>query len=183
MAGGNGPTNASAEAVLLTGVYGAGKTAVAEEIGTVLEERGASYAALDLDWLAWFDAGWDDDEAEYRVMLRNLVGVVDNYLAAGIRRFVLALSVETRTELDALRGSLSMPLTVIRLTVPFETIRERLAWDTTTGRQVDLRWAGIWLEEGRGVGFEDLEVPNDRPLREVTLDVLSRLGWVEGPGA
>ena len=55
----------SAQAVLLTGVYGSGKTAVAEEIGTLMEERGVPYAALDLDWLAWFDAGWDDDDAEY----------------------------------------------------------------------------------------------------------------------
>jgi hypothetical protein len=175
------PANASAEAVLLTGVYGAGKTAVVEEIGTVLEERDAPYAALDLDWLAWFDAGWDDDEAEFRMMLRNVEGVVGNYLAADIRRFVLALSIDTRAELDSLREVLTMPLTVVRLAVPLETIRERLAWDTTTGRQVDLHWAGVWLEEGRGVGLEDLEIPNDRPLREVALDVLTRLGWVESP--
>jgi hypothetical protein len=49
MAAGDTPAKASAEAVLLTGVYGAGKTAVVEEIGTVLEERDAPYAALDLD--------------------------------------------------------------------------------------------------------------------------------------
>jgi len=53
-----------AKAVLLTGVYGSGKTAVAEEIASVLEEQGMAYAALDLDWLGWFDAGWDDDAAE-----------------------------------------------------------------------------------------------------------------------
>jgi adenylylsulfate kinase-like enzyme len=44
-----------AEAVLLTGVYGSGKSTVVEEMASLLEERGAPYAALDLDWLAWFD--------------------------------------------------------------------------------------------------------------------------------
>jgi hypothetical protein len=181
MAPGSTLPSTAAEAVLLTGVFGAGKTSVVEEISAVLDERNAPYAALDLDWLAWFEAGWDDDEAEFRVMLSNLEAVVGNYVAAGIRRFVLALSIDKRTELDSLREALSMPLTVIRLAVPLEMIRERLAWDTTTARQIDLHWAGVWLEEGRGLGLEDFEVPNDRPLRIVALDVLSRLGWVEGP--
>jgi hypothetical protein len=36
----------------------------------------------------------------------------------------------------------------------------------------------VWLEEGRGVGLEDFEIPNDRPIREVATDVLARLGWI-----
>jgi adenylylsulfate kinase-like enzyme len=84
-----------AEAALLTGVYGSGKTAVVEEISSVLQERGISYAALDLDWLGWFDAGWDDEAAEHDMMLKNLRATVSNYLAADIGLFVLALSIET----------------------------------------------------------------------------------------
>jgi hypothetical protein len=167
----------SAEAVFLTGVYGSGKSSVVEEIASVLEERDVPYAALDLDWLAWFDAGWDDDAAEHRMMLKNLEGVVGNYLAADIPYLVLALSIETLADLESITAVLPMPLKVVRLTVPLETIRERLRSDVTTGRQVDLHWAGVWIDEGRGSGFEDFEVPNDRPIREVALDVLSRLGW------
>jgi molybdopterin-guanine dinucleotide biosynthesis protein len=41
-------------ALLLTRVYGSGKTTVMEEIGTVFEERGTPYAALDvLGRLGW----------------------------------------------------------------------------------------------------------------------------------
>jgi hypothetical protein len=36
------------------------------------------YAALDLDWLGWFDAGWDDDAAKHRMRLKNLESVVAN---------------------------------------------------------------------------------------------------------
>jgi adenylylsulfate kinase-like enzyme len=43
--------------VLITGVYGSGKSTVAEEIAAVLEEHNAAYALLDLDFLAWFDTG------------------------------------------------------------------------------------------------------------------------------
>jgi len=42
-----------AESVLLTGVYGSGKSSVAEEIAYLLEQRGEPYALLDLDYLGW----------------------------------------------------------------------------------------------------------------------------------
>ena len=40
-----------ARALLLTGVFGAGKSAVAEEIADLLEGGASPYAAIDLDWL------------------------------------------------------------------------------------------------------------------------------------
>jgi adenylylsulfate kinase-like enzyme len=47
--------------VLITGVYGSGKSSVAEEMVAVLEEHNAPYALLDLDLLAWFDTGTRTD--------------------------------------------------------------------------------------------------------------------------
>jgi adenylylsulfate kinase-like enzyme len=41
-----------AEGVLLTGVYGSGKSSVAEEIAYLLEQRGEPCALLDLDYLS-----------------------------------------------------------------------------------------------------------------------------------
>ena len=38
-------------AVLITGVYGSGKSSVAQEIAHLLEKRNAAYALLDLDFL------------------------------------------------------------------------------------------------------------------------------------
>jgi adenylylsulfate kinase-like enzyme len=46
-------TKHEAKGVLLTGVYGSGKSSVAEEIAYLLEQRGESYALLDLDYLSW----------------------------------------------------------------------------------------------------------------------------------
>ncbi len=45
-----------AQAVLVTGVYGAGKSTVVADIGKVLEDHGAPYGLLDVDWLGWFNA-------------------------------------------------------------------------------------------------------------------------------
>ena len=73
-----------AEGVLLTGVYGSGKSSVAEEIAYLLEQRGEPYALLDLDYLSWAGTGDDDRAAGFGLMLQNLAAVTANYRRAGI---------------------------------------------------------------------------------------------------
>jgi len=163
------------EAVLITGVFGAGKSSAAEEIADILEKQAASYAVLDLDWLAWF--GPEDEVAYQRVLLQNLAAVVGNYSEAGIRRFVLAYAVPDAAQLEALKGALRMPVKVVRLTVSLSEIRRRLLSDVTTGRQDDLREAAAWLAASKGTDIEDMTMANDRPIREVAEDILDWLGW------
>lgn len=165
------------EAVLITGVFGVGKSSVTAEMAELLEARGVAYGALDLDWLAWFDAGGDDPDAEYRMMLTNLSAVVSNYLAAGVRFFILARSIRDRSELDRLEAELPMPLRVVRLDLPIEEIGQRLASDVTSGRQRDLRNAAAWIAASRGQGIEDLVVTNDRAIRAVAVEILDWLAW------
>ena len=169
---------AQSEAALITGVYGAGKSSVVEEMADVLERRGTRYAALDLDWLSWFDAGWDGDATEHQMLLRNLGAVVANYRTADLERYLLAFSVEDAATLRSLKDVLDMPTSVIRLTLDLDTITERLRSSVTTGRTVDLRWARSWLEEGTGVGLEDFTVSNDRPIQVVADEILQRIGWI-----
>jgi cytidylate kinase len=54
------------DGVLISGVYGSGKSSVAAEIAERLERRGVPYgAAADVDWLTWFDVpGIDQDVAQ-----------------------------------------------------------------------------------------------------------------------
>jgi energy-coupling factor transporter ATP-binding protein EcfA2 len=165
-------------AVLLTGVYGSGKSTVAAEIAGILEARGLPYGALDLDWLGWFDNGeLDHHGAGWGVMYANLSAVVGNYRRAGVRLFVLAWSVPGTAELDAIRAHLAMPLRVVRLTVPLAQIEQRLRADVTTERRDDLREAAEWIATSRGVGVEDLTVTNEGPIRQVATTILEWLGW------
>jgi hypothetical protein len=83
MSGGEG------EGVLITGVYGAGKSSVAEEIADALEARGAPFGAVDLDWLMWFGVPGVEPENLRRVFLANLAAMVANYRDAGVIHFVL----------------------------------------------------------------------------------------------
>ena len=164
-------------AVLITGVYGSGKSSVAQEIADLLEEQNAPYALLDLDFLGWFDTRGEGGPTGHGVMLKNLAALVGNYSAVGVRFFVLAGAIRDAAELEDLKAALPMPLRVVKLTVPLEEIEKRLRPEVTTGRREDLREAAVWVAGSLGVGIEDVAVSNDRPIREVAADILDWLGW------
>ena len=57
-----------AEGVLITGVYGSGKSSVAAEIAYLLEQQGERFALLDLDYLSWAGPDTGDRAAEIELM-------------------------------------------------------------------------------------------------------------------
>lgn len=172
-----GSAIACATGVLVTGLFGSGKSTVVEEMAHLLEVDGVPYAALDLDWLWWFDVPGMQRRDALPVLCTNVRSLVDAYLAAGVTRFVLAWSLRDRSDLAALRKALPCPLQVAELTVPLPIIEARLGGAITAGRSDDLREARRWFDQGLGLGFGDIEVRNDRPIREVAAEILSWLGW------
>jgi hypothetical protein len=166
-----------AEGVLLTGVYGSGKSSVAVEIAYLLEQRGEPYALLDLDYLSWAGDGTGDRASEFGLMLENLAAVAANYRRAGIRLFVLAYFVRSAGEVRGVREALGLPLRVARLTVRLPEIERRLAGDVTSGRRDDLRAAAASIAAAEGTGVEDVVIGNDRPIGVVARDVMTFLGW------
>jgi len=167
-----------AEGVLLTGVYGSGKSSVAQEIAYLLEQRGEPYALLDLDYLSWAGDGTSDRASEFSLMLENLAAVAANYRRAGIRRFVLAYFVRSPGEVQGVREALGLPLRVARLTVRLPEIDRRLAGDVTSGRRDDLRAAAASIAAAEGAGVEDVVIGNDCPIGAVARDVMTFLGWL-----
>jgi chloramphenicol 3-O-phosphotransferase len=164
-------------AVLLTGVYGAGKSSVAAEVAFELQERGEHFALLDLDFLGWAATGRTGRPSEFRLMLANMRAVVANYAAAGVDWYVLAYFIRDGGELAELRTALGVPLRVVRLELPLAEIERRLAADVTTERQGDLREAAASIAIAAGAGIEDLLLRNDRPVQAVAREVLEFLGW------
>jgi hypothetical protein len=146
-------------------------------MATIIEGRGLSYAAIDLDWLTWFDTGRDEEGEGERVMLANVVAGVQNYLRVGVRYFVLAGWFGKQTELDALRAVLPFPLTVVELRASWPTIERRLRSSPTSGRLDDLRRARNQIEVVEGAPTVDSTIDGDRPVGEVASDILRLLRW------
>jgi adenylylsulfate kinase len=164
--------------VLLTGVYGAGKSSVAAEISFVLERRRQPHALLDVDYLGWGGDSFDDHEAGFGLTLRNLAAVASNYRDAGISVFIVAYFIRDHDALRAVREATGVPLRVVRLSVPLSDIERRLGAEMTSGRRDDLREAAASIAVGEGVGVEDLAVVNDKPVDVIAREVMSWLGWV-----
>ena len=171
-----------AEGVLLTGVYGSGKSSIADEIAYLLEQQGERYALLDLDYLSWAGTGTDYLAGEFGLMLQNLAAVAANYRPAGIRLFVLAYFARSHGEVAAVRKALGLPLCVARLTVPLPDLQRRLASDVASGRRDDLAEAAASIAAAEGAGVEDTTISNDRPIGDVARDVMTFLGWLQAAG-
>ena len=165
------------EGVLITGVYGAGKSSVAAEICYLLEQQQRPFALLDLDYFGWGGADFSSHEASYFLMLRNVAAVAANYREAGVGTFVVAWFVRDHDALRSVQEAVGVPLRVVRLTVQLEGIRQRLAADPTAGRAEDLQAAAAQIAGAEGVGVEDLVVANDRPIGAVAAKITSWLGW------
>lgn len=164
--------------MLVTGVYGAGKSTVVADMGALLESRGERYGVLDVDWLGWFDAGAGPQVNE-RVTLSNVRAVCAAYLAVGVRRLALAWTVGDLAQVEATRRAVGVPMAVVRLEVDSTVVQSRLANDPTQERREDdQRVALEWLREGRGVGLEDLLLPGTLPVRQISEAICSWLGWL-----
>jgi hypothetical protein len=170
-------TDRRAEAVLLTGVYGSGKSSVAAEIAYLLEQHGERYALLDLDYLTWAGPDTGDRAAEIELLRRNLAAVTPNYRRLGVTLFVLAYFVRNAAEIASIQATLGLPLKVVRLTVPLPDIEQRLASDVTSGRRDDLAAAATSIAMAEGTGLEDITIPNNRPITLVAQDVMTYLAW------
>ena len=167
---------AEPEGVLLTGIFGSGKTSVAVEMAETLEARDQRYAALDLDWLWWFYTDMERSEAR-RVLTANLSAVVANYLETGSERFVLAWAMRDSGDLAAVRSVLPFRVRVAEIVTPIELIAERLSPDATEERARNLATARRWHDERIGIGLGEATFDNSGPLQAVAAAVIGWLGW------
>ncbi|WP_201760907.1 MULTISPECIES: hypothetical protein [unclassified Nonomuraea] len=116
-----------AEALLITGTVGVGKTSVADAAGDVLTDAGVPNAVIDVDWLRRAWPAPPDDPFNGALTLRNLRPVTANFLAAGARRLVLAGVIESHADRAGYAEALGVPLTVCRIHAALPEVHRRLA--------------------------------------------------------
>lgn len=109
--------------VLLTGSPGAGKSSVAEALGTMLERDAVPYGVIETDQLGW---GWpwltlDECLPQLRVL-------VELQRQAGRRMFLVVATTETQAELDAVVGAVEAErVLAVCLVAPAALVARRVA--------------------------------------------------------
>jgi hypothetical protein len=166
------------DAVLITGLYGAGKSSLVEELAELLEAMDAPYGAIDVDWLRWFHLrGQRETEGSPEIWTQNLSDVAGRYVGAGVEYLLLAQAARDNDDVQRMRDALPCSLRVVRLDTDVAVIEERLRNSPTTGRANDLAAAQEWSRRGWGQVDADLVLDGDMPLQDLAATALEWLGW------
>ena len=166
------------EALLVTGIYGSGKTSLVEEIADRYERLGVAFGAIDLDWLGWYhlpEAKGDVPQPD--LQLENLRDVAQRYWRSGVQHLLLAGAARDDTEVQSIRSALPCPLRVVLLDTPIAVVERRLTQVPTSGRAHDLRVARDWVSRDLGRVSADLTLAGETPLPTLAEEVLTWLDW------
>jgi hypothetical protein len=167
--------------LVVSGTVGVGKSAVLDEIHTVLCSADASHACVDADALAlsWPIRG----EFNQISMVENLSSLWANFRAAGARRLVIAGVVERSSDLAAYQRAVpGARITLCRLLASDPTRLARLQRrEIGTGLEWHLQRTTELDATLDSAALHDFTVLNDgRTVREVALEVLRLAGWPPG---
>jgi adenylylsulfate kinase len=169
-----------AEALLLTGGLGTGKTSVAIQIGQALESQQAACSVVDLDWLCWAWSPSLQDDDLHTLLCDNLRAVLPNVLARAVRHVVLARAVLTAHGVDELRDALSpLPLRIVRLVAADAEVQSRLeARDTGSLLATHLRRRALF-ETMVSAATPDAWVVDTtgRAATDVATEVMKAVRW------
>jgi adenylylsulfate kinase-like enzyme len=166
--------------LLITGPPVVGKTSVASEISHLLNAQGVAHAEMDLDALSWCFPAPAGDPFRRRLALANLSAVWANFAKAGATRLVMAHTIETANDAQAI--ALAVPgadVTVVRLRADAETLAERVRRrELGSGLERHLRRAAevASVVEQAKVGHFVVDTTG-RAVAEVAAETLEIAGW------
>ena len=165
--------------LIITGGMGAGKSSVLAEASDILWLQHLPHAAIDVDMLG---LGCLPSGAEtHEVMYENLRSVARNYAAAGVRRFLVARSLEDRAQLDLCREIFSPGnMVVCRVTASLGVMQGRVqSRESGISRQEYIARVTVLSEILDRVRLEDFTVVNEnRRITDVASEMLVRAGWI-----
>jgi len=169
----------SADAVVIRGPTGVGKTSTAWFVHTLLRAARVPHAALDIDWLT---ASWPEQgEWNIETRHRHVAMMAESYREhLGVVYFVVSGVVQTPEAVERLRLCLGAnELAVCRLDAPRDVVEARLRVRQPPG-------ALAWFLERAAVldaqlaqdGLDDFVVDAARPIDRVAEAIVDVLGWI-----
>lgn len=176
-----------AEALLIGGRAGVGKTTVGWEVSARLRAAGVAHAVIDGDFLGQVHPAPDGDPHRAAIAEANLTAVWGNYAALGYRRLVYTNTVSVLDEVAGqFRRAMGTGVRIVRvlLTASDETVAARL-----NGREIGSELEHELANSIRKARLLDQRAPVDtlrvvtdgRPVVDIAEDVPAATGWVNRP--
>jgi gluconate kinase len=167
-----------AEALIITGPCGAGKSTTGFECLEVLERAEIPAAMIDAE-LVYFHPAPAGDPMKEAVAEKALAALWAIYRAEGIERLLLPRVLMRQNHLELVRRAVpDARLTIAWLDTPEDVIARRLG---EREQGAALEWHLHRAAEIRSSGMReqaDFAVPSDQPVREVAASVLRQAGWL-----
>jgi adenylylsulfate kinase-like enzyme len=172
-----------AQALLIGGRSGVGKTTVGWEVSARLRAAEVSHAIIDGDFMGQVHPAPEGDPDRSRITERNLSAVWANFAALGYRRLIYVNTVCVLPEAaEIFRRAMGADVRMVRVLLT--------ASDATAGRRLVGRELGSELQEGLAtshrkvrlldarVSSDTLRVPTDeRSVGHIAREVVAATGW------
>lgn len=167
------------DSIFVNGTVGVGKSTLADAISAVERD---SHAVIDLDAIRKLKPAPSSDRFNHELELLNLKSLVENYRAAGAKRFVIAGVIEANAELPRYIDALgSDGLFVCRLVARPDVLETRLRFrhrEDPQGLMWHLDRVGTLTDILEGAGIDDLVLDSsDISPVELAAAVRRAAGW------
>ncbi|WOX16878.1 hypothetical protein [Streptomyces sp. N50] len=176
-----------AEALLIGGRAGVGKTTVGWEVSARLRAAEVAHAVIDGDFMGQVHPAPDGDPHRTLIAEANLTAVWGNYAALGYRRLVYTNTVSVLDETAGqFRRAMGADVRIVRvlLTASDETAASRLG-GREIGGELERELANSILKarllDERAPADTMRVVTDGRSIVDVAADVLAATGWVNRP--
>ncbi|MBM7787742.1 hypothetical protein [Tenggerimyces flavus] len=172
-----------AEALLIGGRSGVGKTTIGWEVSALLRAAAVPHAIIEGDFMGQVHPAPSGDPERTQLVERNLTAVWSNFAALGYRRLIYTNTLSVLPAAGAMfERALGPDVRLIRVLLT--------ASNTTAGDRLRARELGSELDDGlrtsmararvleESVSADTVRVPtDDRPVPDIARDVLAATGW------
>lgn len=171
--------------LIINGTIGAGKTAVAGALSTLLSERGARYGYIDADMLCQAEPASPQDPYNQELLFANLAAIAPHYRARGCGIMILPRVVEDDADRDRYARAFATTgapadVTIVRVTASESTRMDRIAAREPEGYWQEWGWARtVELDQVlEDANLDDAVVANEGCTpRESAEELVASIGW------